>query len=69
MISNRISNDIPPQMEILNMVIPILMLFCSFVSNLSVASRINLHKGIRHQMKCDVKLFPTVYGRIYFQNF
>ena len=38
MISERISDDIPPQMKILNMVIPILMLFCSFVSNRSVES-------------------------------
>ena len=40
MISERISDDIPPQMKVLNMVIPILMHVCSFVSNLSVASRI-----------------------------
>ena len=32
MISDRISDDIPPEMKILNMVIPILMHFCSFVS-------------------------------------
>ena len=36
MISRRISDDIPPQMKILNMVIPILMHFCSFVSNWSI---------------------------------
>ena len=40
MISKRISDDIPPQMKILNMVITILMHFCSFVSNWSVASLI-----------------------------
>ena len=34
---------IPPQMKILNMVIPILMHFCSFVSNWSVESRIKPH--------------------------
>ena len=28
-----ISDDIPPQMKILKMVVPILMHFCSFVSN------------------------------------
>ena len=65
MISDRTSDDILPQMEILNTVIPILMLFCSFVSNRSVACRIKPHKGVRHQMKCDVindvKLFLTVY--------
>ena len=32
-ISERISDDIPPQMKILNMVIPILMHFCSFISS------------------------------------
>ena len=37
-ISERISDDIPPQMKILNMVIPILMHFCSFVANRSVAT-------------------------------
>ena len=35
-----ISDDIPLQMEILNMAIPILMHFCSFASNWSVVSRI-----------------------------
>ena len=43
MISEHISDDIPPQMKILNMVIPILMHFCSFVENLSVASRVMPH--------------------------
>ena len=43
MISDRISDDIPPKMKILNMVIPILLHFCSFVSNLSVASCIKSH--------------------------
>ena len=36
MISERISDDIPPQMKISNMVIPILMQFCSFVANWSI---------------------------------
>ena len=73
MISERISADIPPQIKILNMVIPILMHFCSFVSNWSVASPIKLHKASSHQTKCDVindiKLFPTVYHRIYCLKF
>ena len=43
MISERISDDIPPQMNILNMVIPILMHFFSYVLNWSIASRIKLH--------------------------
>ena len=37
--SNSIFDDLPPQMKILNMVIPLLMHFCRFVSNWSVASR------------------------------
>ena len=59
MISERISDDIPPKMKMLNMVIPILMHFYSFVSNWSVARRV--------PRKCyvinDVKQFPTVYRR------
>ena len=43
MISERIFDDIPPQMKILNMVILILMHFGSFVSNCSVASGIKPH--------------------------
>ena len=35
MISERLSNDIPPKIKILNMVIPILMHLCSFVSKWS----------------------------------
>ena len=38
-ISEHISDDIPPQMKILNMVIPILMHCYSLVSNWCVASR------------------------------
>ena len=56
-----ISDDLPPQMKILNKVIPILMHFCSFVSNLSVASA--CHPTICDVIN-DVKLFPTVYRRI-----
>ena len=43
MISERISNNIPPQMKILNMIIPILMYICSLNSNWSVARRIKPH--------------------------
>ena len=43
MISERISDNITPQMKNLNMVIPSLMNFCSFVSNWSVASGIKPH--------------------------
>ena len=58
MIFECISDDISPQMKILNMVIPILMHFCSFVS------RIGVLQAPCHPTKCDVindsKLFPTV---------
>ena len=61
MISEGISDDIPPQLKILNMVIPILMSFY------------RSHKGLRHPTICDVinhvKLFQTVYGRIYCRKF
>ena len=58
MINERISDDIPPQMKILNMAIPILLPFCSFISNWSVTAC--------HRTKCDVifndvKMFPAVY--------
>ena len=43
MISERIYDDIPPQMKILNMVIPILMHFCIMSLSLSVASHIKPH--------------------------
>ena len=43
MISDRISHDIAPQMKIFIMVIPILMHFCSFVSNWSIASHMKQH--------------------------
>ena len=53
MISERISDDIRPQMKILNMVIPTLMLFCSECCK--------PHKAVRHPTKSnvinDVKLF------------
>ena len=41
-ISDHISDNIPPQMKNLNMVIPILMYFSSFVSNWTIASSITL---------------------------
>ena len=71
MIFDCISDNIPPQMKILNMVISILMHFYNLVSNWSVASRKKPHKA--YVMKCDVindvKLFPTVYCRIYCRKF
>ena len=38
-----ISDDMPPKMKILNMVIPIIMHFCSFLSNWSIVSRLKPH--------------------------
>ena len=65
MISDRISDDIPPQMKILNTAIPILMRL--------ELERWKPHKTARHQTRCDVindvKLFPTVYRRIYCRKF
>ena len=73
MISNHISDDIPPQMKMLNMVIPIPMRFYSLVSNWSIASLIKLHKCVHYQIECDVindvELFSTVYHRIYCRKF
>ena len=43
MILDRISNNIAPQMKIVNMVIPILMHICILVSNWSIASGIKSH--------------------------
>ena len=68
MISERISEDMPPQMKILSMVIPILMHFC-----IHKLERCKLHNDARHAMKCDiindVNLFPTVYRKIYCRKF
>ena len=65
MISKSISIDIPPQMKILNMVISNLMHFCSLISNWSVASCIPM-KGDLYD---DLRLFPTVYCRMYCRKF
>ena len=66
MISKHISDDIPPIIKILNMVIPILM----FPLKLKHCKS---HKAARHPTECylinDFKLFPTVYHRIYHCKF
>ena len=63
MISDRIYDDIPPQMKILNMVIPILMHFCIKLE------RFKPQKAVCHPTICDViytvKIFPTICRRIY----
>ena len=70
MISKCISDNIPPQMKILNMVIPILMYFFKFRRKLEHCKS---HNAVHHPMKCDiihnVKLFPTVYRMIYCRKF
>ena len=67
MICESISDNIPPQMKILKMDIPImhnaLLQFCFELE------RWKPHNAARHSIKYDViydvKLFPTVYHRIY----
>ena len=69
MLSERITDDIPPQMKILDMVIPILMHFCSLISNMSVASFIKPHLVQKRDLINDVKLFATIYCRIYCRKY
>ena len=70
MISECISGDIPPQMKILNMAILTLVHFLQLELKLEGCKP---HKTARHPTKCDViddvKLFPTVYCRIYCHKF
>ena len=67
--SDCISNNIPPQMKILNMVIPILMQNCSFLH----FECYKPHKATCHLTKCDViidvKPFLILYCRIYCRKF
>ena len=56
--SDRISDDIPPEMKILNMVIPILMHFRKRA--LQPAYKAARHPTISDVIN-DAKLFPTVY--------
>ena len=76
-ISDHISDDIPPQMNILNVVIPILMHFFHihspkasyFASNLSFASSVKpLRQPIKNDVTYDVGV-PTVYHGIYKRKF
>ena len=70
MTAEPIFDDIPCQMKILNMVLPILMHFCSFISKLKHCKP---HKAARHPRICDitndVKLFPTVIAEYTVANF
>ena len=69
MISECIYDDLPPKMKILNKIIPILMHFCSLVLNWSIASCIKLRVIQQNDVINDVKLFSTVYCRIYCHTF
>ena len=65
MISERITDYIPPQIEILNM--------DALLQSRLKLEHCKLHKAARHPTKCDVindvKLFPSVYCRIYCHKF
>ena len=71
MISDRISDDIPPQMKILNMVIPVLMHFSRFF--FTELERCKQHKPASHPtiyyVIDDIKLLPTVYRRMNCRKF
>ena len=60
---NKFPDNIPPQMKIFNMVILILMHFCSF-SQIGV-----LQAALNVTLINDVKLFLTVYCRKYCRVF
>ena len=55
MISDCISGDIPPQMKILNMVVPILMHFCSFELELCKP-----HIAACNPTKCHIIIDVTI---------
>ena len=64
MIYERISDNIPPQIKILSMVIPILIRFYIFVSNLSVARRTKAYvikQNVTQLMTSNY--FPAIYCR------
>ena len=69
MISERISNDVPAQMKILNMDphSNAILQFCLKFEHCKP------HNSTYHPRKCDiindVKLFPTVFRRIYCSKF
>ena len=63
------SYDIHPKMKILNMVISILVHFCSFISIWALQATLIRMSSNEMWWFNDVKLFPTVYHRIYCCNF
>ena len=68
MISDRFPSCIPPQMKILNMIIPILMHFYILYQNGALQAT-KSHIIQQYDIINDFKLFPTVYHRIYCQIF
>ena len=70
MISDRISDDIPPQIKIVNKVIPNPNVLLQFPLEFG---RCKPQKAAHHPALCDVindvKLLPTVYHRIYCRKF
>ena len=79
MIYDRIYDNIPPQMKILNMIIPILMYFFKFytsktlyfVQNVSFVRDVNYYVDQSLHVS-DVAVdvgFPTVYRRMYCRKF
>ena len=61
MISEHISNDIPPQMKILNMVIPVLLHNYSFLSNLSM-------QAARHPADIMLQVFDVIHSDVALQK-
>ena len=68
MIFERISDDIPPQMKILNMVIPILMNYCSFTSNWCIASHLMLHVTQRNVTSSNCFLHDIIQSEVVLQK-
>ena len=62
MISDRISDDIPPQMKILNMVIPILMLLLQLPLKLK---RCKPHNAACHQTICSDSISHDILSQIF----
>ena len=61
MISERISDGLPHKIKKMNMVIPILTRFCSFVSSFSVASRKKPHVNDFNDVKqCPSRKYSTL---------
>ena len=60
MISERISDDISPQMKILNIVIPILMHVCSLVSNWKINAKPSLVRYLTGTITSHSGIYPVL---------